>query len=144
MPTINPYLSFKDTCEAAFNFYKSVFGGEFTTVMRIGEVDCGMPAPAGSENLIMHISLPIGNGNILMGSDAPEGFGPPIQVGNNYSVAVSGDSMDEAKRIFDGLSAGGQVVMPFEKAFWGDHFGMIVDKFQTQWMVTFGDSQKQQ
>ena len=141
MPAINPYLTFKNTCEEAFEFYRSVFGGDFAMVMRMGDMDCGQPVPDEAKNLIMHTALPIG-GNMLMGSDAPEGFGPPLNVGNNYSVSVSADSMDEGRRIFNELSSGGQVMMPFEKAFWGAHFGMLTDKFGIQWMVSYDSARE--
>jgi PhnB protein len=136
MTQINPYLSFKNTCEEAFNLYKSVFGGEFQMVARMTDIDMGMPIPEGSENLIMHISYPIG-GNILMGSDCPEGWGPKLEVGNNYSVSVTVDSKEEADRVHKGLSEGGTVTMPMDNAPWGSYFGMITDKFGVNWMISF-------
>ncbi len=138
MTAINPYLTFKNNCEEAFEFYRSVFGGEFLGKMRMSDMDMGVPIPDEAKNLIMHVALPIGNGSTLMGSDAPDGFGPPLNVGNNLSVAIAPDSEDEARRLFDGLSAGGSVMMPFEKAPWGDMFGMFTDKFGIQWMVNYG------
>jgi len=140
MPTINPYLSFKGNCEEAFEFYRSHFGGEFATMMRMDAMDCGMPVPDEAKNMIMHIALPIGNGNMLMGSDAPDGFGPPLNFGNNYSVSVSAENEAEARRLFDGLSDGGQVIMPFDKPFWGGLFGMFADKFGVNWMVGCEDT----
>ncbi len=136
MANINPYLSFKDTCEAAFEHYRSVFGGEFEAVIRMTEIGCGVPVPEGSENLIMHIALPIGK-NLLMGSDCPEGFGPPIQPGNNFSVSVNVDSKEEADRVYNELSAGGTAAMPMGDAPWGSYFGMLTDKFGINWMVSF-------
>ncbi len=136
MTQINPYLNFKDTCEEAFNLYKSVFGGEFQMVMRMTDLDMGQPVPAGAENLIMHISYPI-SGNILMGSDCPEGFGPQIQTGNNFSVSVSVDSKEEADRVFNGLSEGGKTTMPMGDAPWGSYFGMLQDRFNIYWMISF-------
>ena len=137
MPSINPYLTFTDNCEQAFEHYRSVFGGDFAVKMRMTDLDMGVPVPEGAENLIMHIALPIG-GQMLMGSDAPEGFGPPIQQGNNYSVAVAADSRDDADRIYTGLAAGGgQSMMPMGDAPWGDYFGMLTDKFGINWMVSF-------
>jgi PhnB protein len=137
MPQINPYLTFKSNCEEAFNFYRSVFGGEFVTMVRMGDMDMGMPVPDADKNLVMHVALPIG-GNALMGSDSPEGFGaPPLNVGNNFSVSVSADSKEDADRIYGGLSAGGHATMPMADAPWGSYFGMLTDKFQVQWMVSF-------
>lgn len=135
MATINPYLNFSGTCEAAFNFYKAAFGTEFNMLMRFKD----MPAP-GTEAVseqIAHVSLPIGGGTILMGSDAPEGFGPPHIVGNNFSVSITADTREEADHLFNALSAGGQVTMPMDNAPWGAYFGMFTDKFGINWMVSF-------
>ncbi len=135
MPQMNPYLNFKDSCEEAFEFYRSVFGGEFMTLMRMGDTDMGMPVPDHAKNLIMHVSLPIG-GNVLMGSDAPEGVCPfPLVAGNNFSVSISAESREEADRIFGGLSTGGNPSMPMQEMFWGSYWGMLTDKFGINWMV---------
>jgi PhnB protein len=142
VPNINPYLNFAGTCEEAFNFYKSVFGGDFRMVMRFKDTPPEVGAPAEHGEKIMHIALPIGKGNVLMGSDYVSGFGPPVQVGNNYGVAVGGDTEDEAKKIFEGLSSGGNVLCPFEKAFWGSLFGMAIDKFGIPWMVTYDENRQ--
>lgn len=136
MTQINPYLSFKNTCEEAFNLYKSVFGGEFQMVVRMTDMEMGVPIPEGAENLIMHVSFPIG-GSVLMGSDCPEGFGPPLQVGNNFSVSISADGKDEADRIYKELSEGGTQTMPMDNAPWGSYFGMLTDKFGINWMISF-------
>ena len=141
MATINPYLAFKGNCEEAFEFYRSQFGGDFAVKMYMNDIDCGMPIPAGAEKKIMHIALPI-KGNMLMASDAVDGMGAPFQSGNNYSVSVSGDTEEEARKLFDGLSAGGNVVMPVADAFWGGLFGMFTDKFGIQWMVSFDKRQQ--
>jgi PhnB protein len=143
MPTINPYLNFDGNCEEAFNFYKSVFGGEFPVVMRFKDGPPEMGAPAEYADKVLHVALPIGKGNILMGSDCVPGFGPTLKVGNNFSVSVSADSDDEAKRVFDSVSAGGNVVMPLGQAFWGALFGMAVDKFGVQWMISHDKNQGQ-
>ena len=134
MTTINPYLNFGDNCEEAFNFYKSVFGGEFLYIGRYSEMECEEPAPESEANKIMHVSLPIGEGSILMGSDTPESFGPPT-VGNSMTISVSPDTVEEAKRLFDGLSEGGNILMPFDKTFFAEAFGMFTDKFGVRWMV---------
>lgn len=137
MLTINPYLNFKDNTEEAFNFYKSVFGGEFATVMRVKETPMAETIPANERDRIMHIALPIGKGSILMGSDILESMGQTLKPGNNFYIAISPESKEEANKIFNGLSAGGQVGMPLADAFWGAYFGMCTDKFGIQWMVNY-------
>lgn len=135
MPKMNPYLNFKDSCEEAFEFYRSVFGGEFMMMMRMGDTDMGMPVPDEAKNLIMHVSLPIGD-NILMGSDAPDGLCPtPLTAGNNFSVSISAESREDADRIYNGLSADGTSAMPMQEMFWGSYWGMLTDKFGINWMV---------
>ena len=137
MTAINPYLHFQGNCEEAFNFYKSVVGGEFATVMRFSEMPEGSPVPEGDKDKVLHVALPFSSDTVLMGSDMMTGFGPPFAAGNNYTVAIGPDSEDEAHRIFDGLSAGGTVTMPLNKTFWGALFGMLTDKFGVQWMVNY-------
>ena len=140
MASINPYLTFNGNCEAAFLFYKSVFGGEFPYLGRFGDMpkEDGMNCPPEEANLIMHVSLPIGN-TILMGSDASESFGSGSVAGNNFSISINTDSREEADRIFTGLSNGGKVTMPMENTFWGAYFGMFTDKFGINWMVNFDE-----
>jgi len=144
MAAVNPYLTFNGTCEEAFNFYQSVFGGEFPYVGKFGEMPPSpeMPLPESAKNRIMHISLPIGKETILMGSDTVEGFGPEIVAGNNFSVSINTESEDEARRLFEGLSAGGMVTMPLDKTFWGAFFGMFTDKFGINWMVNYDYEKK--
>ncbi len=139
MASINPYLNFKDNTEEAFNFYKSVFGGEFQMVMKFKDMDMPSEQPMSESagNKIAHISLPMGKGTMLMGSDTPEGFGPPHKVGNNFSVSISAESKEEADKLFNNLSAGGQITMPIDNAPWGSYFGMLTDKFDINWMVSF-------
>jgi PhnB protein len=142
MKAVNPYLNFSDNCEAAFEFYKSVFGGEFATVMRFKETPAEvMEVPASEAEKIMHMALPIGQGTILMGSDVPEAMGA-VTTGTNFAISISTDSEAEATTLFNKLSAGGQVTMPLEKAFWGDYFGMLTDKFGVQWMVSYDYNQQ--
>ena len=138
MPSINPYLNFNGTTEEAFNFYKSIFGGEFPVIMRYREMPDGDKVPPQHANKIMHISLPIGN-NMLMGTDAVEGFGDKLVEGNNYSLSISADSKEEADRLFNALSAGGKVTMPIADAFWGDYFGSFFDKYGIQWMISYSN-----
>jgi len=137
MATINPYLIFNGKCEEAFNFYKSVFGGDFPYIGRYKDMPSEQPIPDEHKEKIMHISLPISKETVLMGADIVEGLAPPLELGNNYSLSVNADSEDEANRIFNQLSAGGNVVMPMEKTFWGALFGMFSDKFGINWMVSY-------
>jgi PhnB protein len=141
MATINPYLNFDGNCEEAFEFYRSVFGGEFLAQMRFKDVPPEIALPESEGEKIMHIALPVGQGTILMGSDTPAEMGP-TQNGNNYYISISAASKAEATSLFKGLSAGGQVTMPLEKAFWGSYFGMFTDKFGIQWMVSYDESQQ--
>ncbi|MEO5572517.1 MAG: VOC family protein [Bacteroidia bacterium] len=138
MATVNPYLTFNGNCEAAFNFYKSVFGGEFGYVGRYKE----MPPMDGKTILesegekIMHVSLPITRESILMGSDSSDAFGHATVIGNNFSISVTADSNAEADILFKGLSVGGKQTMPMNQIFWGSYFGMLTDKFGISWMVS--------
>jgi PhnB protein len=141
MATINPYLNFSGNCEDAFNFYQSVLGGEFTTLMRFKEVPSEGNLPASEGEKIMHVALPIGPGTILMGSDRPEAMGP-VTSGNNFHISVQTESEAETTRIFKGLSAGGAVSMPLQETFWGATFGMLTDQFGIQWMVNYDKSQQ--
>lgn len=138
MKIINPYLTFRDKCEEAFNFYKSVFGGEFTDVNRFKDIpsEAGPSIPENEGNKIMHISLPLGKETILMGSDSPDSMGP-VNQGNNFSISVSADSEKEADELFNGLSRGGEVTMPLQKTFWNAYFGMLTDKYGVNWMVSY-------
>ncbi len=139
MANVNVYLSFDGTCEAAFNFYKSVFGGQFNYVGRFGDMPSTEgPIPDAEKNKIMHMSLPISKETILMGSDTSEALGAPkLVVGNNFSICVGVSSKEEADKLFNGLSAGGQVGMPLEETFWGSYFGMCTDKFGINWMFDY-------
>lgn len=137
MTVFNIYLNFLGTTEAAFNFYRSVLGGEFTAVMRFKDAPGSDQdkIPAALKDKIMHIALPVGKGNMLMGTDAAEGMGPKFTPGNNVNIAINPDSDEEAKRLFNGLSAGGNVTTPLNPAFWGGLFGAFTDKFGINWMV---------
>jgi PhnB protein len=143
MATINPYLVFNGNCEEAFLFYQSVFGGEFPYVGKFSDM------PTDAENCesiseedkdkIMHITLPIGNGSILMGSDSNAASGEVV-FGANVSISINTESKQEADKLFDGLSAGGNPFMPMSQTFWGAYFGMFVDKFGIYWMVNFDEN----
>jgi PhnB protein len=136
MTTINPYVNFRGNAEDAFNFYKSVFGGEFAMVQRFKDSpEAGRVKPQDQDKM-MHIALPIGKDNVLMATDALDYMGHSYKEGNNFAISVSSDSQNEAEKIFNGLSSGGKVSVPFSKAFWGSYFGMLTDKFGMQWMVS--------
>ncbi|MGC1632440.1 MAG: VOC family protein [Gelidibacter sp.] len=143
MTTISTYLNFNGNCEAAFNFYKSVFGGEFTYIGRFGEMPAedGYTVSEADKNKIMHVGLPIGT-TILMGSDTVGDWSPVFVQGNNFSISVNPESKEEADKLFKGLSAGGNVTMPMADTFWGAYFGMFTDKFGINWMVNFETQQK--
>ncbi|HEV7350090.1 VOC family protein [Telluribacter sp.] len=136
MVTVNPYLNFMGNTEEAFTFYKSVFGGEFLALQRFKDTPEGAKLPAEDQDKIMHVALPLGNGNMLMATDALESMGHTLNVGNNFSLTISTESEAEADQLFAKLSEGGQVTMPLEKAFWGAYFGMVTDQFGIQWMVS--------
>lgn len=142
MATINPYLNFLGNTEEAFNFYKSVFGGEFVVFQRFKDSPHGDNMSAEDKEKIMHVALPIGNGNVLMGTDALDSMGQKLNIGDNFSISISADSEAEADQLFAALSPGAHIVMPLEKAFWGAYFGMLTDKFGIQWMVNFDYDQK--
>ncbi len=142
MVTINPYLNFLGNTEEAFNFYKSVFGGEFATLQRFKDVPGTENIPEADKNKIMHVSLPLGNNCVLMATDALESAGHKIEIGNNINLSINVESEAEADRVFNGLSAGGKVEMPMEKTFWGAYFGMFEDKFGIKWMINYDYNQK--
>jgi len=142
MATINPYLNFPGTAEEAFTLYKSVFGGEFLGVNRFGDMPDSEKLPPDTLDQIMHIALPIGNGNILMATDAPASMGFKINNGNNFYISVNVDSKEEADRVFAGLSEGGKVEMPLADMFWGAYYGSFFDRFGIGWMVNFENPKK--
>lgn len=142
MKTVNPYLNFPGNTEEAFNFYKSVFGGEFLVVIRFSDTPEADKMAEHERGKIMHIALPIGTkGVILMATDALESTGQKLLNGNNFHLAIDTDSAKETDTLFKSLSAGGTVFVSPEKMSWGAYFGMCVDKFGIQWMVSY-DSNK--
>lgn len=143
MTAVNPYLNFNGNTEEAFNFYKSVFGGEFQVVMRFKDnPQCGGITEADKER-IMHIALPIGNSTILMATDSLESLGQKLTVGNNFYICLSPETKEEADRLFNGLSAGGKIEMPIQDMFWGAYWGSFTDKFGVQWMVNYEKNRHQ-
>lgn len=139
MATVNVYLTFNGNCEAAFNFYQSVFGGSFPYIGRFGDMPAqgGKPIPESDKHKIMHVSLPISKETILMGSDTGGEWASHYKEGNNFSISINAESKQEADKLFKGLSAGGKVTMAMDKTFWGAYFGMFTDKFGINWMVNF-------
>lgn len=139
MASVSTYLNFARNTEEAFNFYKSVFGGEFfgQGIMRFGDIPPMPDAPPMAEedkNLVMHVELRILNSHSLMGTDAPESMGFKVNFGNNSFINLQPDTRVETKQLFDKLSAGGKVGMDLQDMFWGDYFGSCTDKFGVQWM----------
>jgi PhnB protein len=138
MAQINPYIHFNGNAEEAFAFYKSVFGGEFAMVVRFK--DMAIPESPVSEieaDKIMHIALPIGKSSVLIGSDTPEFMGRHNERETRSKISISAEGKEEADRLFNGLSAGGEVEMPIEESPWGSYFGMFRDKYGIEWMVDF-------
>tara|TARA_R110000868_G_C10897676_1_gene764081 strand:- start:122 stop:556 length:435 start_codon:yes stop_codon:yes gene_type:complete len=143
MATINPYLIFNGNCEEAFLFYQSVFGGEFPYLGKFKDMPASDTTPALSEedaNKIMHVTLPIGKGTVLMGSDSNSASGDVV-FGGNVSLSINAETKEEADKMFEGLSSGGNPFMPMNKTFWGAYFGMFVDKFGIHWMVNFDENE---
>jgi len=137
---INTYLIFNGNCEEAFQFYKSVFGGEFQYIGKYKdapEEDGGEALSEEDSNRIMHVSLSIGS-SVLMGSDSHPKFGD-VGFGDNFSISISAENNEEADKIFNGLTAGGRVDMPMQKTFWSPYFGMLKDKFGINWMIDLAD-----
>lgn len=128
------YLTFDGSTEEAFNFYKSVLGGEFVSVQRFGDNPQGDQMSAEDKKKIMHITLKGDNNLLLMGNDHLEFMGSFIS-GNNISLSIHPDSEEKADKLFNGLAAGGTAIMPISKVFWGAYFGMLVDKFGIKWLI---------
>jgi PhnB protein len=139
MAAINIYLIFNGTCEAAFLFYKSVFGGEFEQISKFGEMTSSEEMPLSDEdkNRVMHVSYIIGN-SILMGSDS-NSQSSDVVFGNNFSISINAESREETEKLFNGLSSEGKITMPLQDTFWGAYFGMFTDKFGINWMVNFDE-----
>jgi len=145
MTTVNVYLTFNGNCLEAFNFYKSVFGGEFPYVGYYKDMptDGGKPVAPEDAGKIMHISLPISPETMLMGCDTGGEWAASFAQGNNFSLSINTDSKESADRLFNGLSANGRVTMPMASTFWGDYFGMFTDQFGINWMVSFNEKPMQ-
>lgn len=137
MATINPYINFNGNTEEAFNFYRSVFGGEFGSILRFKDLESSeFPVPESDASKIMRITLPIGE-NVLIANDVPESLGPVSEEENRSKIAVVAESLEEAQKVFHGLSAGGSVEMPLSESPWNTHFAMLRDKYGIEWTVEF-------
>ena len=137
MAQINPHINFNGNAEEAFTFYKSVFGGEFTRIIRFKDLSGpGFPVEAKEAEKIMHIALPVGQ-NLLMANDIPEMMGRVNENENRSKISIRTESKEEADRLFHGLSAGGDIEMPVSDSPWGSYFGMFRDKFGIEWMIEF-------
>jgi PhnB protein len=138
MTKLQSYLNFAGNAEEAFDYYKKVFGGEFSSVVRFKDMPIeGVTIPKEDEEKMMHIALPIGEDNILMASDVLESLGQQLVPGNNVYVSVHPDTREEADRIFNSLSEGAEIEMPIGDQVWGDYFGSLKDKFGVRWMVNY-------
>ena len=140
MARTSTYLNFARNTEEAFNFYKSVFGGDFGPpgIARFGDIpptDGAPPIAEADKNLVMHIELPIVGGHMMMGTDAPGSMGFTVNFGNNVHINLEPDTRKEARKLFDALSTGGKITMELQDMFWGAYFGSCTDKFGVQWMV---------
>jgi PhnB protein len=137
MAQINPHINFNGNAEEAFTFYKSVFGGEFAIILRFKDIaNPEFPVTENDANKIMHIALPIGK-NILMANDVPESMGQINENENRSKISISAESKEEADKLFNGLSVGGQIEAPIGDSPWGSYFGMFRDKYGIEWMVDF-------
>ena len=144
MARINPHINFNGNAEEAFTFYKSVFGGEFAKIMRFKDLASSeFPVAEHEANKIMHIALPIGK-SILMANDVPEVLGRTNENENRSKIVISAESKEEADKLFNGLSVGGQIEMPISDSPWGSYFGMFRDKYGIEWMVDFDQNYKLQ
>ncbi|MDN3548109.1 VOC family protein [Mucilaginibacter aquaedulcis] len=142
MAKMNPYLNFDGTAEEAFNFYKSVFGGEFRAVHKMADMPHAEQLPENEKNRIMHIALPIDEHTVLMASDIMPSAGHKLDVGNNVYISLHPQSREEADHLFNSLSAGGVVEMAMADMFWGAYFGSFKDKYGILWMINFEHNQQ--
>jgi PhnB protein len=142
MTRLNIYLNFAGNAEEAMSFYRSVFGGEFTQIVRFKDMPMeGVSIPPEDQSKVMHVGLPIGSDSVLMASDALESLGQKLVKGNNVYVSVHPESRAEADRIFSSLSAGGQIEMAIDDQAWGDYYGSFEDRFGVRWMVNYHPDQ---
>ena len=141
MTTINPWINFNGNAEEAFTFYKSVFGGEFTKIIRFKDIASSeFPVSEIDAEKIMLIALPIGKNNVLLANDAPAFMGKVNENENRSKISVSTESKEEADKLFNGLSAGGKVEVPMDDSSWESYFGMFRDKYGIEWIIEFSPS----
>ena len=141
MRAINPWINFNGNAEEAFNFYKSVFGGEFTKLVRFKDLaSADFQVPEAEAEKIMTIALPLGKNNVLLGNDVPSFMGTVNENENRSKIVVSAESREEADKLFNGLAAGGQVEGPIDDSPWGTYAGMFRDKYGIEWIVEFDPS----
>ena len=139
--TINPWINFNGNTEDALTFYKSVFGGDFTKIVRFKDLaSAEFPVPENEENKIMYIALPIGNGGVLIANDVPEFMGPVNENENRSKILINTESKEEAERLFNGLSVGGTVEGPMGDSPWGSYAGMFRDKYGIEWLIEFSSN----
>lgn len=138
MSTLNPWINFNGNAEEAFTFYKSVFGGEFEKIVRFKDIASDeFPIPVKEEDKIMYIALPIGNNTTLIANDVPEVLGRVNERENRSKILVRTESKEEAERVFNGLSVGGEVEGPMGDSPWGSYAGMFRDKYGIEWIIEF-------
>ena len=138
MARIDPHINFNGNAEEAFTFYRSVFGGEFVKIIRFKDIaSAEYPIPEKDMNKVMHIALPIGKSDMLVANDVPEFMGSVNENENRSKILISADSQEEADRLFNGLSVGGALEVPFAESTPGTYFGMFRDKYGIEWMVNF-------
>lgn len=144
MTSINPYLNYLGNCEEAFNLYKSVFGGEITMISRFSEMPPmeGMPIPDELKDKIMHMTLTIDEDTMLLGSDTGGEWGKDTVIGNNITLSITATSKAQADEFFEKLSEGGIQKMPMETTFWGSYFGMCTDRYDINWMISYGQEKE--
>jgi PhnB protein len=145
MAIVNAYINFMGNCEEAFNFYKTVFGGDFSVLYRFSEMPPqeGMRLSEADMDKIMHVSLPISKECILMGSDVAGEWAKNLTIGNNITLSISAESKEQADQFFKSLSEGGTISMPIDNTFWGSYSGLCTDKFDINWMIEFSQESQE-
>ncbi len=137
MLNVVPYLNFQGNAEEAMLFYRSVFGGEFTSFQRFSQSPGFEKMPKEEQGKMMHVSLPLGNNHVLMATDLLDSMEQKLIVGNNLYISILTESEEETDRLFHALREGGKIEMPVNKTFWGAYFGICTDKFGVQWMLSY-------
>ena len=137
MRTTAPYLHFMGNTEEAMNYYKNVFGGTFTIMQRFKDLPGSERMPKDEQDQLMHVSLDMGNGNILMATDSLASMGQSVITGNNFHICIHTESVNETDKLFNSLADDGTVEMPLNQTVWGAYFGMVRDKYSIQWMISY-------